>query len=163
MRPKRKFRFFFVIALSFCFLMNLPAIAASDEEAVLMVAKNWAQAFNTSDFELMSSLFSDSPEATRFGPGKSGGFLMQGGKSIIKVWESTLASTKETIAISLHHPQVTMVGSNVAILNAYATATFTDPTTKEQSISQVRGTFIVQKIKGKWLIIHEHSSNLPVE
>lgn len=50
-----------------------------------------------------------------------------------------------------------------AIVTHYNTSIYTDPTTKEQSVSQVRGTFVIQKINGKWLIVHEHSSMLPTE
>ena len=163
MQTKIKSVLIIIVTLALCLSITSPAVEASDEEEVLQVATNWAKAFNASDFELMSSLFWNSPEATRFGPAKGGAFLMQGGESIIKIWESTLESTKGAIAVSIHNPNVTMVGSNVAVLNAYATATYTDPKTKEQSISQVRGTFVVQKIGGKWLIVHEHSSIFPTE
>jgi uncharacterized protein (TIGR02246 family) len=162
MRTKTTFAFIIIAIMALCLAASQPAIA-SDEDDVLQVATNWAKAFNTGDVDLMTSLFWTAPDATRFGPGNAGAFLTKGGGSIIKFWKSTLASTKGAIAISTHHAQATMIGNNVAVLTLYAVSTYTDPTTKEQSIGHVRGTFIVQKINGKWLIVHEHSSNLPTE
>jgi hypothetical protein len=49
------------------------------------------------------------------------------------------------------------------VTTQYMIAINTDPKTKEQSVSQFRQTLVLQKIGGKWLIVHEHSSDLPTK
>ena len=54
-----------------------------------------------------------------------------------------------------------MLSDNVAIITSYNVCTVNPPAVKEQATYLVRGTFVVQKIGGKWLIVHEHSSLVP--
>jgi ketosteroid isomerase-like protein len=56
-----------------------------------------------------------------------------------------------------------MLGDDVAIITSYNVATGNPPAVKEQTTYLVRGTFVVQKIGGKWLIVYEHSSMMPEE
>lgn len=163
MRSKRMFVLVIIGVLALCLSMSQPANAASAEEEAFQVMTNWFKAFNTSDYELMSSLWWDSPKTSRFGPDNESAFLMKGIEPINEYWKLGLDIPPGASVNSLHHPQVTMIGNDVAIITGYNTQVYTDPTTKEQSISQVRGTFVVQKIGGKWLIVHEHSSVLPTE
>jgi hypothetical protein len=66
-------------------------------------------------------------------------------------------------ANSMRHPQVMMLGDNVAIISVYNASTVNPPMVKEQATYLVRGTCVVQKIGGKWLIVYEHSSMIPGE
>jgi len=151
-----------IATLAFCIATSQP-VMASDEDEVLQVMDNWYKAFNTSDYELMASLHFNSPNLTKFGPWKEGLFLMEGWEGIGADWKSGLDVPPGTYVNTMHHPQVTMLGNNAAIITCYNVQTYSDPTTKEQSVGQARGTFVVQKINGKWLIVHEHSSLLPTE
>lgn len=162
MRTKTTFALIIIAAMALCLSVSQPAIA-SDEEDVLQVMTNWYKAFNTSDYELMASLHWDSSNLTKFGPWKAEPFLTEGWESIGADWKSGLDVPPGTYVNTMHHPQVTMLGNNVAIITCYNVQTYTDPTTKEQTVGQARGTFVVQKIGGKWLIVHEHSSLLPTE
>jgi len=150
------------ITLAFCLYATPFTNAATPEEEVLQVVSNWVKAFNTNDFNLMSSLHWNSPMLTKFGPGKSETFLFQG-EAILANWKSAFVDPVGTYANSLHHPQVTILGDNVAIITLYNSQTVTDPRTKAQTVGLYRGTFVVQKINGKWLIVHEHASVLPEE
>jgi uncharacterized protein (TIGR02246 family) len=160
---KRHTTLLFSLLLVLCISVAPSVMAASAEDEALQVAINWFKAFNTNDYELMSSLWWHSPKTSRFGPAKSGAFLGEGWDVIAENWKSMFKQPIGTYANSGHHPQVMMLGDNVAIISGYNIATTNPPAVKEQTTTLVRGTFVVQKIDGKWLIVYEHSSMVPVE
>jgi len=153
------------IVLALCIYFTPFANAASAEEEVLQVMTNFHKAFSDGDLALMCSLHWQSPKITKFTPSKGGAFLAQGWEAVKEGWEDTLRSEypKGTYANSLSNPWVTMLGDNAAVITGYFILTINPPAVKEQSINQIRQTLVVQKISGKWLIVHEHSSMLPVE
>ena len=150
-------------ALAFCLYATPSANAASAEEEVLQVMTNWFKAYNTNNADLMASLYWNSPKLTAFCPDLSSAFLIQGWELNAAGWKPIEKDPIGTYVNKPSHIQVTMLTENVAIITGYNTETYTEPTTKAQSIYHVRGTFVVQKIDGKWLIVHEHSSVLPVK
>jgi len=150
------------MCLVLCIYVAPAANAASAEEEVMQVMNNWFKAFNTNDYQLMASLWWNSPKLTKFGPDKAGTFLLQG-EPVITDWKFLPADPVGTYANSLRHPLVTILDDNVAIITLYNSQTYTDPKTKAQTVALARGTFVVQKINGKWLIVHEHASKLPTE
>jgi uncharacterized protein (TIGR02246 family) len=163
MRRKIFLGFLSCVALAIFLCITPYANAASAEDEVLQVMTNWFKAFNTNDAALMDSLYWNSPKTTKFGPGMDSAFLGQGWELNAGSWRSAFKEPIGTYVNTPSHIQATMLTENVAIITGYNTQTYTDPTSKAQTISQVRGTFVVQKIGGKWLIVHEHSSILPVK
>jgi len=151
------------IALVFSLSFAQPANAASAEEEVLQVVTNWYKAQNTNDYDLMSSLWWHSPEATSFNPWKSGTFLCEGWDIISEGVKSGYNQPIGTYTHSMRHPQIMMLGDNVAIITSYNVHTVNPPAIKEATTYLVRGTFVVKKIGGNWLIVHEHSSMIPKE
>ena len=152
------------IALVLCLYVTPSASAASAEEEVLQVVANYAKANSTSDFELMSSLHWHSPTLSKFAPRIDGAFLTQGWDTIGDDLQAMLQMFSGNFVLSPHHPQATVLSDDAAVATAYYTATSTNPDTGEQDVAgQMRQTLVLQKIDGKWLIIHEHTSNLPVE
>ena len=153
MKTRTMFCLVIISALAFCLAVSQPAIAASAEEEVLQVATNFIKAQNTNDSELMSSLWWHSPKTSYFNPG--GIFLTQG-------WLTGAAGEEGTVVFSLHHPQVTMMGDNAAVITGYLSVMNNDPETNQTtSTVQMKQTLVVQKIDRKWLIVHEHTSFLP--
>jgi uncharacterized protein (TIGR02246 family) len=162
MRTKSILTFFMFIALMSCLYTVPSASAASAEEEVLQVMTNWYKAYNTMDLKLMSSLYWHSPKYSNFGP-LSNPFLTQGWEITAKTWEETFTLPAGTFVLTSHNTQVTMLGDNVAIFTGYTNATVNPPVVKEQSSYQVRETNVLQKIDGKWLIVHSHASFFPAE
>jgi uncharacterized protein (TIGR02246 family) len=160
---KRHTILLFSLLLVLCLSVAPSAMAASAEEEVLQVMTNWFKAFNTNDFELMSSLWWHSPKLLRFGPDKSGAFLEEGWDVIAEGYKSYFKLPIGTWSESVRHPKVMMLADNVAIISVYNVETVNPPAVKEQTTYLVRGTFVVQKIGGKWLIVYEHSSLVPEE
>ena len=147
-----------VLGLSFA-----SSAMASDEEDVLQVVTNWGIAMNTADVELMSSTYWHSPKTTNFSPNKAGAFLIQGWDALEKWWGGLLGMPQGTFVITQSNVQVTMVTNDVAVVTCYQALIVNPPADKEQSTNLVRNTRVVQKIGGKWLIVHEHASMLPTE
>lgn len=151
------------VALALCLYITPSANAASAEEEVLQVPINWVKAFNSMDFELMSSLYWHSPKTSEFGPTPGRAFLSEDWEQLENKWKSNLKSPKGTYVFNLHNPQVTMLGDNAAVTTGYQTLVVKDPATEEELVIQLRQTLVVQKIDGKWVIAHHHSSVFAVE
>jgi len=134
-------------------------VFASDEDDVLKVMDTWFTAFNTGDADLMTSLYWKSEKTSSFGPGNLETLLAQGWDEIAAGWKFTFAAG--TFVGTKHHPQVTLLGKNVAVFTDYNSAMFANPATQEPMFFHVRATYVLQKIDGKWLMVHEHASMLP--
>jgi ketosteroid isomerase-like protein len=163
MKTNKIFAWLFCMALMFCLFVAPSANAASDEEDALQVATNFTKAFNNSDYALMASLHWQSPNLSKYAPNKDGIFLTQGWSAIEGEWNTLFKDPAGTYMFSNHNQQAVMLGKDVAVTTQYMIATYTDPKTKDQSVSQFRQTLVLQKIGGKWLIIHEHASFLPTK
>ena len=161
MKTRTMFGLVIIAALALCLSLSQPALAASDEEEIIQMSLNAAIAMKTADFELMSSLWWHSDKTTAYFPDNP--FLLEGGEAILDLWQSTCSLPAGTHAPTFHNIQVTMLGDDVAISTFYANHVYTDPTSKEQSTMLLRATLVVQKISGKWLVVHQHTSKLPVE
>lgn len=136
---------------------------ASDEEDILQVVENWSTAMNTADIELMSSTYWHSSKTTDFAPNKAGAFLVQGWDALGKMWKGYLGMPKGTFTNTHSNIQVTMLTNDVAVVTCYQTLIVNPPAAKEQTTNLMRNTRVVQKIGGKWLIVHDHASVLPTE
>lgn len=147
----------------FCLSFASSSMAASDEETVLQVAQNWEKAFNSNDYKAWSSLWWNSPKTTQFGPPKQMAFLSEGYDEIMGLITGVFESPKGTYTSSVHNPRATMLGGDVAVLTCYQTMSINPPAVAVQIVEQHRITFVLQKISGKWLIVHAHGSVLPVE
>lgn len=154
--------------LSFCIVLVLgmsigkAAMAASNEEEALRVETNFAKAINSGDYDLMSSLFWHSSKVSTFQPGTNP-FLCQGWEeSLNPNWKSSLSGTSTT-TITPHNWQATFIKDDVAIITGYENVASINEMTKEETITNLRVTRVLQKIRGKWLIVHDHGSELPLE
>ena len=161
MRTKSIFGLFICISLVLSLSFAQPANAASAEEEVLQVVTNFAKAVSNKDFDLMSSLYWHSPKVSEFDPVAGYPFLTQGWEALETFWKDMTLTPNSSNVIYLYHPQVTMLGDNVAVTTVYQNIVSTDQTTNTQSTSQLRQTLVVQKINGKWLIVHGHASAFP--
>jgi uncharacterized protein (TIGR02246 family) len=163
MRKQVMYGLLIFVTFVFCLYVTPPATAASAEDEVFQVVTNFAKAVTNSDFELMSSLYWHSPKISQFEPVTGYPFLEQGWEALETWWKSMTTTPKGTNVIYLYQPHVDMIKDDVAVTTVYQTLVSTDQTTKVQSMSQFRQTLVVQKIGGKWLIVHGHASELPVK
>ena len=160
MRNQTIYGILIYVTFALCFYTAPSANAASQEEEVLQVEENFVKAHNTNDYQLICSLYWKSPKTSSFVPPQDNPFLIQGSEEIENGWRFLSEIPKGTYNISIHHPQVIMLKEDVAVITSYCNVMYTDPSTKEQSVDHIRHTAVVQKIGGKWLIVHDHGSNL---
>ena len=163
MKIKSVYGLLIILTLVFCLSVAPSATAASDEEEVLRVMTTWFKAFNSNDYELMSSLHWHSAETSFFGPGNTNAFLTRGWDQIAEGLKSTLDQPVGTISNSYHNMHVMMLGDNVAIVTEYSIQTINPPLVAEQRILHLRGTQVLKKIDGKWQLVHLHWSPMPTE
>lgn len=163
MRSKTLCGLLLCVTLAFCLALPPSATAASAEEEVLQVITNWDKAMNTADFDLMSSLYWHSAKMSEFAPAEGFPFLYQGWEALETWWKNYLGLPAGTFISTRHNIQVTILLDNVAIVTSYQNLVVNPPVMKEQTIIQGRNTTVVQKIRGKWLIVHGHGSVFPVE
>jgi len=163
MRGKTIYGLLIVVILVFCLSVTPSATAASDEEEVLQVMTDWFKAFNSNDYELMSSLHWHSTETSFFGPGNTNAFLTRGWDQIADLFKSAFEEPVGTISNSHHNLHVMMLGDNVAIVTEYSIQTINPPLVAEQQILHLRGTQVLRKINGKWQLVHLHWSPIPTE
>jgi len=125
---------------------------ASDEDEILEIVTTAYKAMNTLDYELMSSVWLHSPKTSAYFP-SGDPFIYNGWEIVGNTWKSYFSasqSSKEPTTTYPHNYQVTMLSDNLAILTGYDS-------------NLVRVTLVVQKVSGKWLIVHQHTSVLPTE
>jgi hypothetical protein len=165
MKKKTIYSLLIIFILGFCLSVAPSATAASPEDEVLQVATTFVKAFNNNDYKLIHSLYLQSPKTSKFINSEAGAFLLQGWDAIGEQCKRALNPEypQGTFIGTLHNPDVFMLEDNVAVIAGYITLTVNPPVQKEQTINQMRITFFVKKVGGKWYIAHEHTSNLPVE
>jgi uncharacterized protein (TIGR02246 family) len=152
-----------IIALVFCFFVAPSVTAASDEEEVIQVQTDFMKAYASKDFKAMAALYLHSSKTSTFNPGNQP-LLSEGWEESLKSgWENTMVSETDDVTIYFHHPKVTMIKDDVAFITGYESVTYTNPTTKESTVNHNRVTRVVQKIKGKWLIIHDHVDTFTIK
>ena len=149
------------IAFVLCLYVTPSANAASDEEEIFKVSKTFVKALETSDSKLLNSLYWRSPKISTLGPDASDALLSQGWEEAES--ESNTAEPLETSVVTLHHPQITMLGDDTAFTTVYHQWTTTNKKTQQTTYLCVRQTEILKKINGKWLLVHTHASYLPVK
>jgi|GEM_PF-1402596 len=143
-----------MVILLFCFFITPSAKAGSAEEEVLELEKNWIKAFNTVDYELASSLYWHSPKTTESAPDVT---FSQGYDAIIEGMKFYFASDSPHVSKwSLDNTQVIMLSDNAAIIIGFHDLL----NVRENRKSRHRFTRVVQKIDGKWLIVHNHESKV---
>jgi hypothetical protein len=137
------------VTLVFCCYLSTSVCAASAEDEVLQVATNFVKAINDNNAEALSSLWNQAPTTTTFGPW---------GRFLKHEW---LTSPPPGVSFALTYPEAAMLGDNAAVITGYFTVTTSNEKTNEIKTEYFRETLVVQKIKGKWLIVHEHCSTQP--
>lgn len=150
--------------LVFCLPFTAPAAAATAEEEAIQVFADFTRAMNTADFELVASLYWHSTKTSQFLDAAGMPFLYEGWDAVennLKPFFVYLKSSMGLNSFSMHHPQAVMLGDNAAVVTGYHNWVSTNPETKEQTISHIRVTLALQKMNGKWLIVHEHASSFP--
>lgn len=155
MRMKAAIGLLSIVFLLFCLYVSQPANAASAEEEVLQVENNWCKAFKNADLELMSSLYWHSPQTTEFSPNES-----------FTGWDAVETNIKKYFGLgkgvfdwTYFDTQVVLLTDSLAVLSGYHSM-FEKPPGGNPYTLILRFTIVVQKIDGKWLIVHNKETRV---
>lgn len=128
------------------------------ESEVLNVEREWIQAFNTLDFDLMASLYHHAPETTSFSPNSAS--LYRGWDAIAEGLENYFNSPQGTYAWTLQDEKVSMLSDSMAIITG-THVVIDRPANGQEMTGKHVFTRLVRKIDGRWRIVHEHESHIP--
>jgi uncharacterized protein (TIGR02246 family) len=123
------------------------------EDAALATVQTFVRANETANLELIVSTFDDA--ATVFFPGDRPQ-RASGKAEIREVFANLFKQRKGPITITPRDVNVQLLGE-VAVVTAHLTALPTGPV-REPTVFP-RRTFVLQRINGRWLIVHHHASN----
>jgi len=87
-------------------------------------------------------------------------FLSRGLDAYMETWETFFSQAEKPIAFNLHNMEIT-AGEEVAFATAIGRCVNVDPKGKREEL-EFRLTMGLQKIDGRWRVMHEHHS-LPAE
>jgi uncharacterized protein (TIGR02246 family) len=149
---------FLVVSVLFVTVAYAGEALSGPEAEVLEVERNWLTAFNTMDFDLMASVYHHGPETVSYSPNSETPFL--GWDAIVDGLKGYFDAPPGTYSWTMDDEQVTMLSGDVAII--HGTHTVVDrPAGGQEMTGKHLFTRIVQKIGGRWLIVHEHESHIP--
>jgi uncharacterized protein (TIGR02246 family) len=163
MKKRTIYGLLIIVTLVFYISVAPSATAASAEEEVLQLLSDYFKGWNTNDNKLMASVHWNSPDFSFFGSNKDVSFLTKGWDETAEGLKTTFEVPVGTYSLTYHEPQVLMLGDNVAIVTLYSIWNVNNTETNEQGIDQIRGTLVLEKMRGEWRIIHLHWSILPTE
>lgn len=87
-------------------------------------------------------------------------FSSQGLEAYMATWETFFSRAEKPVAFDLHDLKIT-AGTDVAFATATGRCVDIDPAGKREKL-EFRLTMCLQKINGRWRVMHEHHS-LPAE
>ncbi|HEX4425013.1 MAG TPA: nuclear transport factor 2 family protein [Terriglobales bacterium] len=131
-------------------------MAATDETDIKALIERWAKAVRD---ENRAGIRADhDPEILMFDVPPP--FLSRGLDAYMKTWETFFSSVEKPIAFDFHDVKIT-AGKDVAFATATGQCVNTDSQGKREEL-KFRLTMGLQKIEGRWRVMHEHHS-LPAE
>ena len=151
------------LVLVFVLSAATSTLAASDEQEVLEAVKNATDATKSRDYDLMSSSWLQSPDASFFGGGEENAFLTSGWENVEVFLKAMSEIPENVMSISNHDMKVTMLSDDVALVTGYSILTFNPPDSNEQIVNHARVSNVLKKVSGKWLTVHSHWSTFPSE
>ncbi|MBW1767920.1 MAG: nuclear transport factor 2 family protein [Deltaproteobacteria bacterium] len=137
-----------------------PYPAGSVEDEILKVVANFDKAFNSNNYELISSVWWHSKKISRFRSGPHGAFLEENWKLFDPQFKARAKKPLYIRYIGRHNSKVTLLDDDTAIVTSYL-INRRFPPNQDHRINHLRQTLVFQKIQGKWLIAHMHLSKLP--
>jgi ketosteroid isomerase-like protein len=135
---------------------------SSDEEAikaeVLAAARQLGHALNTSDGELFDALWLQSDQTTYISATQP--FRIEGWSAVRQPFAGLLRLPAGNVSLVLRQERVDLLGDDVALFSAHFIIRIRPPGAATTTING-RVSAVLQKIDGKWLRTHTHTSALP--
>ena len=143
--------------------LSATANAQSSDEAALRaeVAANSEQfvmALNTGDKELFDSMWLQTDETTRFNSSQP--FRIEGWSDVRQTYAGILGLPPGGFIVNVRQQRIDILGDDVAIITGHFIANIRPPGGTRRTVTG-RSTAVLEKVDGKWLRVHFHTSDLP--
>tara|TARA_B100000949_G_scaffold220587_1_gene220659 strand:- start:100 stop:606 length:507 start_codon:yes stop_codon:yes gene_type:complete len=143
--------------------LSATANAQSDDEDALRaeveaVARQLGEALNTSDGELFDTLWLQSDKTTYFPPSQP--FRVDGWPEVRQPFAGLLGLSPGAVNVVVRQERIDLVGDDVAIRTGHFILRIRPPGGTTRTING-RFSRVLQKVDGKWLNVHGHTSALP--
>ncbi len=134
----------------------------ADEDAlkaeVAAATAQYVQAFNTSDIDLLDTVSLQSDKATHISPTEP--FRIDGWTDVRRALAGELSLPPGSFSLVPRQSRIDLIGDDVALWTGHFILNIRPPEGSPQTVNG-RLTSVLQKVDGKWLIVHIHSSALP--
>ncbi len=134
----------------------------ADEDAlkaeVAAATAQYVQAFNTSDGVLFDSLWLQSDKTTYFSGTQP--FRVDGWPDVRQPWAGLLSLPPGAVSLVLRQLRIDLLGDEAALGTGHFIITIRPPGGAPITING-RVTVVLEKVDGKWLRVHTHTSALP--
>ena len=143
--------------------LSATANAQSDDEDALRaeveaVARKLGETLNTSDGELFDTLWLQSDKTTYFPPSQP--FRVDGWPEVRQPFAGLLGLSPGAVNVVVRRERIDLVGDDVAIRTDHFILRIQPPGGTTRTING-RFSRVLQKVDGKWLNVHGHTSALP--
>ena len=142
--------------------LSATANAQSDDEDALRAeveaaARQLGEALNTSDGELLDTLWLQSDKTTYFPPSQP--FRVDGWPEVRQPFAGLLGLSPGAVNVVVRRERIDLVGDDVAIRTDHFILRIQPPGGTTRTING-RFSRVLQKVDGKWLNVHGHTSAL---
>tara|TARA_B100001765_G_scaffold205861_1_gene162610 strand:+ start:207 stop:713 length:507 start_codon:yes stop_codon:yes gene_type:complete len=143
--------------------LSATANAQSDDEDALRaeveaVARQLGEALDISDGELFDTLWLQSDKTTYFPPSQP--FRVDGWPEVRQLFAGLLGLSPGAVNVVVRRERIDLVGDDVAIRTDHFILRIQPPGGTTRTING-RFSRVLQKVDGKWLNVHGHTSALP--
>lgn len=130
----------------------MSASKTNDEEQIRQLLDDWAMKFRAKDPDGIMSVYA--PGIVSFDAVSQ--LQFKGVDAYRKHWETCLSFCQGPITFEVRDLNIT-VGDGVAFTHSLNRCGGTDESGEEKA-SWMRATICLQKVNGKWMVVHEHYS-----
>ena len=143
--------------------LSATATAENHDEAAIKAeveatVRQLGQALNTSDGVLFDSLWLQSDKTTYFSGRQP--FRVDGWPDVRQPWAGLLSLPPGNVFVVVRQQRIDLLGDDVALRTGHFIITIQPPGGERTTING-RFSRVMQKVDGKWLIVHGHTSALP--
>ena len=125
---------------------------------VAAAVRQFGQALSTADAELLASLFLQSEKTNSFSSSEP--LRINGWPEVEGSFKGLLSLPPGSVSLVPRQGRVDLVGDDAALWTGHFILNIRPPGESPQTVNG-RFTSVLQKVDGKWLIVHMHTSAVP--
>jgi ketosteroid isomerase-like protein len=136
---------------------GLMQTATSDSQQVSETFSRYMQAYEKKDMETLRKIFANDEKLQAFWPDPSNPFRIEGWKEVQRGLEEYLPAIS-SMTVNIRQPIVQVYGP-LAIVSCHWS--FSGAVGGKPQVGSGRGSYVFEKRKGDWEIVHLHESSMP--